>query len=157
MRKKVTSLKSCLMLCFNWNYGLVRRKFDSKIWYIWHFSVIGWIVPPCGRHVCSCCPCPRLASPHRLPLPHSKPWKSAEVAKLAKRAKLAKVAKLAILASLPHTCQEGHYHPPSQLLSFRVDQKVVSTPFPIFRFFCVWHFFFENSYRPNQPPYSIFC
>ena len=28
-----------------------------------------------------------------------------------------------------------HYHPPSQILSFRMNQKVVSTPFPTFRFF----------------------
>ena len=42
-----------------------------------------------------------------------------------------------------------HYHPPSQQLSFWVNQKVVSTPYDTF--------FFENSYRPNRPPYTILC
>ena len=41
---KITSLKSCPMLSFNWNYGMVRRKFDSKIHYIRCFLVIGCIV-----------------------------------------------------------------------------------------------------------------
>ena len=31
-----------------------------------------------------------------------------------------------------------HFHPSSQLLSLWVDQKVFSTPFPTFSFFCVF-------------------
>ena len=52
--------------------------------------------------------------------------------------------------------QAYHYHQPSQLISFWVDQKVVLTPFPTFWFFGIWHFLKKNSYRPNRLTYTIF-
>ena len=60
---------------------------------------------------------------------------TAKLAKLTKMAKLAKMEKLAELVKLALTCQKGYYHLPFQLLSFQVDDKVVSTFFPNFPFF----------------------
>ena len=49
-----------------------------------------------------------------------------------------------------------HYHPPSQLLSFQVDQKVVTTLFPNFRFLAYDTFFLKIHTGQTNHPIQFF-
>ena len=59
--------------------------------------------------------------------------------------------------SLAHSLTRSPACPLARSLSFWMDQKVVSTLFPNFHFFCVWHFFWKiYTGQPNRPKQFFF-
>ena len=52
--------------------------------------------------------------------------------------------------------QECHFHPPSSTTILSSGSKSCFNPFSYFLIFLRMTFFFENTYRPNRPPYNIF-
>ena len=99
-------------------------------------------------------PCPRAARPaHLAPLKtvkineishNGKIWKTAKLVKLVKKVKSAK------LAHPPLICQEGHFHPQSQLLFFGWIRKLFQPLFLIFDFFLHITLYFWN-FIPAKP------